>query len=52
MYCVQINSQVKGKMVKLKTPNELDPLDFKQTLQPNVVQLLITLSPLFVCLNK
>lgn len=41
-----------NKGIKLKTKNKLDPSDFKQTLQPNVVPLVITLSPLFTCLNK
>ena len=49
---LQVKSQVKGEIVKLKMPNVLSPDEFRQQLQPNIVQLLVTLSPLFMCLNK
>lgn len=48
----QVLYQKGDKGIKLKPKNKLSPSDFKQTLQPNVVPLVITLTPLFTCLNK
>ena len=50
-FLLQFTKQVKGKVVSLKTSHEINPEEFQRALQPNIVQSLVTLAPLFTCLN-
>jgi hypothetical protein len=50
-YKYQIKKEYKGKYVILKNPIEINPEEFTKSIQTKLVKLLVTIKPLFRCIN-
>ena len=46
-----MNRESNGKVIKLKNPVQLEPSEFKKVIPANLVKMLITIKPLFNCVN-
>lgn len=51
LFHVQVKQEVTGRARALQPPTELNPAHFRRLVDKNVALKLVTLTPLFLCLN-